>query len=236
LKVYNDGTRLYSNFGAGDGDYSSQEDTLNNAEKVTIATSDLTVGTTITVTVETNGLSYADTQKFAVVVTGNVASLAPTPAPTPVPTPARVSKSKNEDLNTGAVAGIVIGVICFFLVVFGVIYWFRTRSSSYAEFNDSSKPNPSTTPAPGFGGGVQLTPPVQYPPPAPPKPSFNTGVTQQKTPPPPPPNKPKKGPPPPPPPNKPAKANFWGSPPPAPPDVASPRFAMRNPSFRGANV
>jgi hypothetical protein len=94
LKVNNDGTRLYSNFGAGDGDYSGQEDTLNNAEKVTIATSDLTVGTTITVTVETNGLSYADTQKFAVVVAGNIGATgtSPVPVPTmkptqPIPTP-----------------------------------------------------------------------------------------------------------------------------------------------------
>jgi hypothetical protein len=82
LKVYNGDTRLYSNFGAGDGDYSGQEDTLNNAEKVTISTSDLVASTVITIVVEANGLSYADTQKFAVVVTGNLeATYAPTPAP-----------------------------------------------------------------------------------------------------------------------------------------------------------
>jgi hypothetical protein len=99
LKVYNDGVRFYSNFGAGDGDYNDQEDIDNNAEKVTISTGAL--GTTITVSVESNGLSYADSQKFALVVTGDVevssgTGITPVPAPTvssvttPVPAPTKM--------------------------------------------------------------------------------------------------------------------------------------------------
>ena len=89
-------TRLYSNFGAASvGTYSGQADVLNNVEKVTIETSSLSVGQAIEVKVVTNGLSYATTQKFAVVVTGRLtqdATDVPIPSPTsaPVPLPSQV--------------------------------------------------------------------------------------------------------------------------------------------------
>ena len=92
LKVFQGSTQLYSNFGAAAvGDYSGEYDTLNNVEKVTIEAASLTVGETVEVVVETNGLSYFESQKFAVVVTGRLSSLAegtkpPSLSPTPVPT------------------------------------------------------------------------------------------------------------------------------------------------------
>lgn len=86
LKVYNQGVRVYSNFGAGDGDYAEKEDTYNNAEKVTINTTKLVMGSTIMVVVESNGLSYDSMQNFSVVITGNLGEGSPVMAPTPAPT------------------------------------------------------------------------------------------------------------------------------------------------------
>jgi hypothetical protein len=95
LVVTHAGTRLYPNFGAASvGDYSGEDDMYNNAEKVTIDASSLTVGDMIKVEVRTNGLSYASSQKFAVVATGAMsANESPTPSPvvaatTPAPIPA----------------------------------------------------------------------------------------------------------------------------------------------------
>ena len=92
LVVLNGGTRVYANFGAAlNGMYARQEDTVNTVEKVTIPTESLVVGSQIVVQVKTKSLSYASTQKFAVVVTGNLGghplptsqpSLAPTAADT----------------------------------------------------------------------------------------------------------------------------------------------------------
>ena len=104
LVVTHAGTRLYPNFGAASvGDYSGEDDMYNNAEKVTIDASSLAVGDMIKVEVRTNGLSYASSQKFAVVATGAMSANesptpspvvaatmpAPIPAPTLVPTPLR---------------------------------------------------------------------------------------------------------------------------------------------------
>ena len=84
LEVTHKGTRLFPNFGAASaGTYSGLVDTLNNVEKITIATSSLTVGDTILVKVVANGLSYAASQRAAVVLTGNVdVSDAPSSSPT----------------------------------------------------------------------------------------------------------------------------------------------------------
>jgi hypothetical protein len=96
LKVYNQGKRLYSNFGGGDGDYKGKEDLYNNVEKITIDTSDLTVGTTLMVVVETYGLAYASSQNFSVVVTGNLGEGSPVLAPTPSPTTATQAPTVND--------------------------------------------------------------------------------------------------------------------------------------------
>jgi len=101
LEVFVNGKRLYSNLGAGvNGTYYERDDEANNVEKVTIPTSMLsattydhrgrkvvTVGGVIEVYVRSHGLPQADSQPFAIVVTGNLEPPPPTPAPTPVPTP-----------------------------------------------------------------------------------------------------------------------------------------------------
>ena len=88
LRVTHNGNRLYSNFGAASlGTYAGAEDTMNNVEKTTIASSALSAGDKIIVTVTTDsGLAADDSQKFALVVTGNVESHFPTPNPTQEPT------------------------------------------------------------------------------------------------------------------------------------------------------
>ena len=72
----------------GDGDYTGQADTVNNIEKVTLDVTSANVGQGITVSVVSNGLASADAQKFAVVVSGNLAGgeNAPTPPTTEMPT------------------------------------------------------------------------------------------------------------------------------------------------------
>jgi len=89
LRVTHNSKRLYSNFGAAEtGTYAGEEDTQNNVEKTTIASSTLSVGESIAVVVTTNsGLAGDDSQKFALVVTGNVVVLAPSPTVTLIPTP-----------------------------------------------------------------------------------------------------------------------------------------------------
>ena len=74
----------------GDGDYTGQADTVNNIEKVTLDVTSANVGQGITVSVVSNGLASADAQKFAVVVSGNLAGgeNAPTPPTTEMPTTA----------------------------------------------------------------------------------------------------------------------------------------------------
>ena len=93
LKVFQGETQVYSNFGAAAvGNYSGEYDIVNNVEKITLEADTLTYGETIAVEVVTNGLSYANTQKFAVVITGilttatMVPSIAPSPSPTVPPT------------------------------------------------------------------------------------------------------------------------------------------------------
>jgi len=93
LQVVHKGNRVYSNLGASfNGTFSGQEDEINNVELVSINASVLTIGDTLTVGAATNGLSYADSQKFALVVTGGLAivpgstrtvsSMTPTMTPT----------------------------------------------------------------------------------------------------------------------------------------------------------
>jgi len=101
LRVTHNGKRLYSNFGAAEtGTYAGEEDTQNNVEKTTIASSTLSVGESIAVVVTTDsGLAGDDSQKFALVVTGNVVVLTPSltvsPNPTsiPIPTPSGLPTS-----------------------------------------------------------------------------------------------------------------------------------------------
>jgi hypothetical protein len=77
LVVKHQGVQLYPNFGAAsNGTFSGQEDDVNNVEVVSISLSDLTVGDTVVVAVAANGLAYADTQKFALVVTGGLSFVA----------------------------------------------------------------------------------------------------------------------------------------------------------------
>ena len=86
LKLFQSGTQVYSNFGgATAGSYSGEYDTVNNVEKITLEAGSLTQGEIIDVEVVTNGLSYADRQKFAVVITGNLKSSTPSPTVTPPP-------------------------------------------------------------------------------------------------------------------------------------------------------
>jgi len=92
LRVTHAGTRLYSNFGAAStGTYVGAEDTQNNVEKTTIASSALSVGDVITVVVATDsGLAGYDYQNFALVATGNIERSYSTPSPTafqPTPPP-----------------------------------------------------------------------------------------------------------------------------------------------------
>lgn len=92
LRVTQAGTRLYSNFGAAStGTYVGAEDTQNNVEKTTIATSALSIGDVITVEVATDsGLAGYDYHNFALVATGNIERSYSTPSPTifqPTPSP-----------------------------------------------------------------------------------------------------------------------------------------------------
>jgi hypothetical protein len=89
LRVTHAGTRLFSNFGAASiGLYAGQEDTKNNVEKITIDTSSLTIGDSVTVVVATDsGLAGFDFQSFALVVTGNMLKTNfPSPEPSFAPT------------------------------------------------------------------------------------------------------------------------------------------------------
>ena len=84
LTLFQSGKQMYSNFGAATtGSYSSQYDTVNNVEKITLEADSLIQGEIIDVEVVTNGLSYANKQKFAVVITGNLKSSTPSPTVTP---------------------------------------------------------------------------------------------------------------------------------------------------------
>jgi hypothetical protein len=98
LRVTHNGNRLYSNFGAASsGTYAGEEDTQNNVEKTTIASSTLSVGDSIAVVVTTeSGLAAYDSQKFALVITGSIVSHSPTQTPTLEPT--------SEDTFTVAVS------------------------------------------------------------------------------------------------------------------------------------
>jgi len=87
LRVTHNGNRLYSNFGAAaSGTYAGEEDTQNNVEKTTLASSVLSVGDSIIINVTTdNGLAAYNSQKFALVVTGNLEfqfTIHPTLSPT----------------------------------------------------------------------------------------------------------------------------------------------------------
>ena len=95
LEVYWGGTRRYANFGAAtSGTHRDEEDVTNNVEKVTFSASELSVGDAVVVFVKTNGLSYADSQKFAfaaigplrVACDGCMPTLVPSPSPTVEPT------------------------------------------------------------------------------------------------------------------------------------------------------
>ena len=106
LRVTHNGNRLYSNFGAAKtGTYAGEEDTINNVEKTTIASSALSVGDSIAVVVTTDsGLAGATSQKFALVVTGNVAlGIQPTDA------------SVDSDSSLHVIIGAVVaGLLVFF--------------------------------------------------------------------------------------------------------------------------
>ena len=87
-----DGVRLYPNFGAStDGTYAQQADSVNNVEKVTITAP--TSGALIQVVVVADGLASADSQKFALVVTGPLTS---GQAPTAVPTVAASGQASTD--------------------------------------------------------------------------------------------------------------------------------------------
>ena len=94
LRVTHNSNRLYSNFGAASsGTYAGEEDTQNNVEKTTVASSALSVGDIVVVVVATDsGLAGFDYQNFALAVTGNVIVSTPSPTvslkPTSMPTPA----------------------------------------------------------------------------------------------------------------------------------------------------
>ena len=84
LRVWEAGTQLYPNFGAAtNGDYAGQADQANNVEKVSISSA--VDGTSIDVSVLAGGLGSADTQKFALVVTGPLVTTAPSSGPTTAP-------------------------------------------------------------------------------------------------------------------------------------------------------
>ena len=84
--------RLYPNFGAStDGTYAQQADSVNNVEKVTITAP--TSGALIQVVVVADGLASADSQKFALVVTGPLTS---GQAPTAVPTVAASGQASTD--------------------------------------------------------------------------------------------------------------------------------------------
>ena len=84
LRVWEAGTQLYPNFGAAtNGDYAGQADQANNVEKVSISSA--VDGTSIDVSVLAGGLGSADTQKFALVVTGPLVTSAPSSGPTTAP-------------------------------------------------------------------------------------------------------------------------------------------------------
>ena len=117
LSVSYDGTRYFPNFGAAStGTYAGQRDTVNNVEKITIPAAHLTNGRSLTVAVKTNGLSYAATQAFAVVVTGGVVnvgsgsvtevSFTPTSSPTVERTVQRLAVAFTLDAATASPSNI----------------------------------------------------------------------------------------------------------------------------------
>ena len=89
----------------GDGDYTGQADTVNNVEKVTLDVTSANIGQGITVSVVSNGLASADAQKFAVVVSGNLArENAPTPPTTEMPTNAPTLRQLYTYVTSGECA------------------------------------------------------------------------------------------------------------------------------------
>ena len=58
---------------------------LAGVEKVTLGIAAADVGKDVSVVVTAHGLAAADSQRYAVVVTGSLDALTPTPIPTPLP-------------------------------------------------------------------------------------------------------------------------------------------------------
>jgi hypothetical protein len=98
LEVFLDGVRIYSNWGgATSGSESGMADSKNNVERVVLASGLLVAGNFIDVKVTSGGLSYADSQTFSLVVTGNLTEgghfVRPTPPPTQTFQPTKVPTS-----------------------------------------------------------------------------------------------------------------------------------------------
>ena len=91
LEVRIGGERHFPNFGGGDGDYHGEVDCRNNVEKVTLGIAAADVGKDVSVVVTAHGLAAADSQRYAVVVTGSLDALTSSPSPTyslkPSPSP-----------------------------------------------------------------------------------------------------------------------------------------------------